>query len=148
MEKLKTFTIGFTKKSAEDFFGKLHEAGVKSIIDVRLNNSSQLAGFAKKEDLRFFLKAIHGIDYVHIPELAPTQDILDAYKKHNGDWTVYEDKFLNLMEQRRIESTVARDTIDNGCLLCSEHLPKHCHRRLVVEYLQRHWGNIDIQHIV
>jgi uncharacterized protein (DUF488 family) len=148
MAKIQTFTIGFTKKSAEEFFGKLHEAGVKRIVDVRLNNSSQLAGFAKKDDLRFFLSAIYGIEYIHLPELAPTQDILDAYKKHDGDWNVYEDKFLNLMEQRRIETTISHDTIEHGCLLCSEHLPNHCHRRLVVEYLQRHWGNIDVTHIV
>jgi uncharacterized protein (DUF488 family) len=148
MSKIQTFTIGFTKKSAEDFFGKLHQAGVKRVVDVRLNNSSQLAGFAKRDDLRFFLNAIYGIEYIHLPELAPTQDILDAYKKHDGDWNIYEDKFLNLMEKRRIETTISNNTIDYGCLLCSEHFPKHCHRRLVVEYLQRHWGDIDVKHIV
>lgn len=147
MAKIEAFTIGFTKSSAEDFFGKLHDAGVKRVVDVRLNNSSQLAGFAKRDDLKFFLRSIFGIDYVHLTELAPTQDVLDAYKKHNGDWKVYEDKFLNLMEKRQIEKSISKDTIDQGCLLCSEHLPKHCHRRLVIEYLQKHWGDLSVKHI-
>ena len=92
------FTIGFTKKTAEEFFAKLQAAGVKRVIDIRLNNVSQLAGFSKKDDLRYFLRAIAGIDYLHVPELAPTQDILDAYKKHKGDWSVYETEFMKLME--------------------------------------------------
>ena len=145
---IETFTIGFTQKSAEMFFTKLHDAGVLRIVDVRLNNSSQLAGFAKRDDLRFFLKGLYGIEYVHLPELAPTKDILDSYKKHNGDWTVYADKFMELMDRRKIESTVPKETLSRGCLLCSEHLPKQCHRRLVLEYLQRHWGPIEVQHLI
>jgi uncharacterized protein (DUF488 family) len=147
MAKMHTFTIGFTKKSAQDFFGKLQKAGVKRIVDVRLHNSSQLAGFAKKDDLQYFLKAICGIDYVHLSELAPTQDILDEYKKNNGHWSVYERKFRKLMEQRRVEAAVSKEVIDGGCLLCSEHLPQHCHRRLVVEYLQQHWGEMEVTDI-
>lgn len=147
MGRIHTYTIGFTKKSAEAFFTKLHEAGVKRVVDVRLNNSSQLAGFTKREDLEFFLKGLYGIEYVHLPELAPTKDILDAYKKNNGDWSVYELEFLELMNQRSIEKSIPKDVIADGCLLCSEHLPKHCHRRLVVEYLAQHWGNIDTTHI-
>lgn len=145
---MKVFTIGFTKKSAETFFTRLQKAGVRRLVDVRLNNVSQLAGFSKKDDLRYFTKAICGIDYVHMPELAPTPEILDFYKKQkNGDWPLYERQFLDLMRSRRIEETVPRDLIDGGCLLCSEETPDHCHRRLVAEYLRDKWGDIEIEHI-
>lgn len=144
---MKLFTIGFTNKKAETFFEKLRNAGVKRVIDVRLNNVSQLAGFSKKEDLRYFLRAIAGIEYVHLAELAPTKELLDAYKKHNGDWSTYERDFLELMERRRIESSLAREIVDQGCLLCSEDKPHHCHRRLVAEYLQQRWDGVSIQHL-
>lgn len=148
MSKIQIFTIGFTKKSAEEFFSKLGEAGVKRVVDIRLNNVSQLAGFAKKNDLEYFLRAICGIDYIHMPELAPTQEILDEYKKRKGDWSVYEKKFLSLMSNRQIEEKVSKDVLDGGCLLCSEDTPDHCHRRLVAEYLKDRWGNVEIKHIV
>ena len=144
---MKIFTIGFTKKSAETFFTKLKNAGVKRLVDVRLNNVSQLAGFTKRDDLRYFTKAICGIDYVHLPELAPTQDILDAYKKHKGDWGVYEREFLDLMRRRHIEDNTSREILDDGCLLCSEEKPHHCHRRLVAEYFRQHWPDVEIEHI-
>jgi uncharacterized protein (DUF488 family) len=145
---MKIFTIGFTKKPAEMFFMRLKNAGVKRLVDVRLNNVSQLAGFTKKDDLRYFTKEICHIDYVHVPALAPTADILDPYKKQkNGDWPLYERQFRALMEQRRIEETVSRDVLDGGCLLCSEEKPHHCHRRLVAEYLKEKWGDVEIEHI-
>lgn len=144
---MKLFTIGFTKKSAEKFFGLLRGSGAKRLVDVRLNNVSQLAGFAKKDDLAYFAKEICGMEYVHVPELAPTQDILDEYKKNKGDWAVYERKFLELMRQRQIEKTVARNLVEDGCLLCSEDKPHHCHRRLVAEYLKEHWGEVEIKHL-
>jgi uncharacterized protein (DUF488 family) len=144
---MKIFTIGFTKKPAETFFTRLKEAGVKRLIDVRLNNLSQLAGFTKKDDLRFFAKAICDIEYVHMPNLAPTQDMLDAYKKQKGDWGLYERQFLDLMRSRHVEETTSPETLDAGCLLCSEEKPHHCHRRLVAEYLSEKWGNVQIQHI-
>jgi len=144
---MKLFTIGFTKKSAETFFTRLMEAGVKRLVDVRLNNVSQLAGFTKKDDLRYFTKAICHIDYVHLLALAPTADILDPYKKaKNGDWPLYERQFLDLMHSRHIEN-LPRDILDGGCLLCSEEKPNHCHRRLVAEYLKQHWGDVEIEHI-
>jgi uncharacterized protein YeaO (DUF488 family) len=115
---------------------------------VRLNNVSQLAGFTKKDDLLYFLDVICQMEYLHIPALAPTQDILDAYKKQKGDWSVYEDRFLTLMRERRIEESISRETMDDSCLLCSEDLPDHCHRRLVAEYLRNKWGDIEIRHIV
>lgn len=145
---MKIFTIGFTRKSAETFFTRLKDAGVKRLIDVRLNNVSQLAGFAKKEDLRFFTRAICNIEYVHLPELAPTAEILDPYKKvKHGDWELYERQFLELMRSRRIED-IERNLLDGGCLLCSEETPHHCHRRLVAEYLKGHWGGVEIEHLV
>ena len=144
---MKLFTIGFTKKSAEAFFTKLQAAGVKRLVDVRLNNVSQLAGFAKRDDLRYFAKTICRIDYVHLPELAPTQDILDAYKKHKGDWDLYEREFLRLIAQRKIEESVPRETLDGACLLCSEDEPHQCHRRLVAEYLKGKWPDVEIVHL-
>lgn len=141
------FTIGFTETAAEQFFTLLRQAGVKRVVDVRLNNTSQLAGFSKKDDLRFFLREVVGIEYVHMPELAPTKDILDAFKKHRGNWTVYEQEFNALMAMRGIESVISRDTANLGCLLCSEKKPHHCHRRLVAEYLQKHWGDVSTKHL-
>jgi uncharacterized protein (DUF488 family) len=142
------FTIGFTKKSAETFFTRLKNAGVRRLLDVRLNNVSQLAGFTKKDDLRYFTKAICNVEYLHLPELAPTAEILDPYKKaKNGDWALYERQFIELMRSRNIESTVSRDVLDGGCLLCSEEKPHHCHRRLVAEYLKEHWRDVEIEHI-
>jgi uncharacterized protein (DUF488 family) len=141
------YTIGFTKKSAEAFFTKLRTSGVKRIIDVRLNNVSQLAGFTKKDDLPYFLKVICGIEYIHMPILAPTKDMFDVYKKHNGDWSVYEQKFLDLMSSRRVEDVVSKDVLDYACFLCSEDEPHHCHRRLIAEYLDRKWQNIQITHL-
>ena len=144
---MKLFTIGFTKKSAETFFTILKTAGAARLVDVRLNNVSQLAGFTKRDDLRYFTKAICGIDYVHLPVLAPTQDILDAFKKHKGDWGLYERQFLDLMRARQIERQVAPELMDRACLLCSEETPEHCHRRLVAEYLRHHWGEVEIEHL-
>jgi uncharacterized protein (DUF488 family) len=144
---VKLYTIGFTKTTAESFFTRLAKAGVKKVIDVRLNNISQLAGFAKKDDLRYFLKAICGIGYEHRPELAPTQDMLDEYKKRRGDWARYEERFLELMAQRKVEETVPRSAVDQACLLCSEDKPHHCHRRLVAEYWKKKWGDLEVIHL-
>jgi uncharacterized protein (DUF488 family) len=142
------FTIGFTKKSAERFFTLLKEAQVRRVIDVRLNNRSQLAGYSKATDLEYFLRAIAGIEYRHVPELAPTQDLLDAYKKQKGSWSQYEERFLHLVRSRAVENSLDRSKFDMACLLCSEHQPEHCHRRLVAEYLKDKWGDIEIQHLV
>ena len=144
---MRIWTIGFTKKTAEGFFSALKSAGARRIVDVRLNNVSQLAGFAKKNDLPFFLDKLCGAGYVHLPSLAPTKDILDEYKKRGGDWAEYEKRFLDLMEKRRIEETLDPETLDDACLLCSEDKPHHCHRRLVAEYLRDHWGDVEIRHL-
>ena len=144
---IQLFTIGFTQKSAEQFFESLAKSGIKTLIDTRLNNISQLAGFTKKNDLKYFLKKIGGIDYIHITDLAPTKDILDEYKKNKGDWGVYEQKFLKLISDRQIEKKVTPELLNHGCLLCSEAKPHNCHRRLVAEYLSTKWENIDICHL-
>jgi len=144
---VRILTIGFTKTSAEGFFSRLKASGAKRVVDVRLNNVSQLAGFAKREDLQYFLAQICGIDYVHLPQLAPTQELLDEYRKKGGDWQRYEHDFLDLMRSRKIEQSVPKDLVSDGCLLCSEDKPHHCHRRLVAEYLQREWGDVDISHL-
>ena len=141
-------TIGFTKKTAAGFFELLRKSGTRRIVDVRLNNVSQLAGFSKRDDLKYFLKEIAGIDYLHQPLLAPTQDILDAYKKHKGDWNIYESAFHDLMKKREIEKRLDPATIKGGCLLCSEDKPHHCHRRLVAEYLKAHWVDVEVRHLV
>ncbi|MGI6457858.1 MAG: DUF488 family protein [bacterium] len=149
MKPVTIYTIGYTRQSAEEFFEKLKKSGTKRIIDVRLHNVSQLAGFAKKDDLRYFLKEIGGLDYLHMPDLfAPTPDILDAYRKRKGSWEEYEKNFLQLLRHRKIENHVSRDIMHEGCLLCSEDTPHHCHRRLVAEYLQKKWDEeVEIRHI-
>jgi uncharacterized protein (DUF488 family) len=147
-EQVDLFTIGFTQKKAEQFFETLIKSGVKRVIDTRLNNVSQLAGFAKKPDLAYFLQKIGGIEYIHILDLAPTKDILDAYKKKEMTWDSYEQKFNQLITQRKIESKLSIDIIDKSCLLCSELKPHNCHRRLVAEYLQNNLEkNIKIHHL-
>ncbi|MDY6938929.1 MAG: DUF488 domain-containing protein [Cyanobacteriota bacterium] len=144
---IQLFTIGFTKKTAQTFFETLIDSGVRRIIDTRLNNVSQLAGFAKRKDLEYFLNRIGNIEYYHLLDLAPTKDILDRYKKQGGDWDAYEKSFLDLMEKRQIENQVTPELLDGGCLLCSEAKPHHCHRRLVAEYLNQKWGKVKICHL-
>lgn len=146
---MKVLTIGFTEKKAERFFSLIKLSGAKRIVDVRLNNVSQLSGFAKKDDLKYFLKEICGVEYIHIPELAPTKEILSPYQKKEISWQQYEEKFLSLMSRRNIERHVKQDLISDGCLLCSEHLPHHCHRRLVYEYLKAHWNDesLEVKHL-
>ncbi|MEU9486419.1 DUF488 domain-containing protein [Streptomyces decoyicus] len=145
---MKIYTIGFTKKPAEKFFSLLRTSGASTLIDVRLNNVSQLSGFAKRNDLKFFLGELCAMTYVHRPDLAPTQSILDDFKKQGSGWATYEDRFLKLMEQRRVEEAVPRELLKNAVLLCSEDKPHHCHRRLVAEYLAGHWGSATIEHLV
>jgi uncharacterized protein (DUF488 family) len=145
---MRVFTIGFTKKSARTFFTKLRDSGAQRVVDVRLNNVSQLAGFAKKDDLQFFLREICHMGYVHLPILAPTAEMLDTYKKKKGEWSAYERDFLALMRSRAIETNITREQIADGCLLCSEEKPHHCHRRLVAEYLREKWTGLEIVHIV
>ena len=148
MAKATVSTIGFTKTTAEGFFDRLLNAGVKKVVDVRLHNTSQLAGFAKADDLAYFLKKIGGIQYVHEPLLAPTDPMLKAYKKEKGDWSAYEERFRGLMSERQIEKHFKPEAFDGVCLLCSEATPHHCHRRLVCEYLNEKWeGALEVRHL-
>ena len=146
---MEIFSIGFTQSSAAQFFGTLKQAGIRRLLDVRLNNTSQLAAFAKRDDLAFFLREICGAAYEHEPLLAPTQEMLDAYKKRKGDWTIYEREFLTLMRERHIESILSPEPFRDAPtpLLCSEKTAEHCHRRLVLEHLQQAWGDITIAHL-
>jgi uncharacterized protein (DUF488 family) len=145
---MEIYSIGFTQKSASQFFGAIKAAGIERLLDVRLNNTSQLAGFAKQADLAYFLGEICTCAYEHEPLLAPTQQMLDAYKKQKGDWRVYETEFLALMRARKIETEIARESFDRKTvLLCSELTAEHCHRRLVLEYLQKHWDGVTIRHL-
>ncbi|MBE3097034.1 MAG: DUF488 domain-containing protein [Planctomycetes bacterium] len=144
---VRLFTIGFTKKTAREFFTALREAGVRRVVDVRLSNASQLAGFTKKEDLAYFLREIGDIDYVHRPDLAPTKEILDAYKKKNLTWPEYEERFARLVAERKVETLLVPGDLDQACLLCSEPKPDKCHRRLVAEYIQHIWPGVIITHL-
>jgi len=145
---MEIFTIGFTKKRAIDFFGLLKKYGIKRLIDIRLHNSSQLAGFTRHEDLKFFLKEICGADYIHEPLLAPTEEMLKKYKNDNS-WAEYEQEFADLLSQRKIEEKLRKDLFDiPTVLLCSEPTPEHCHRRLVADYLKDKWDDeIKITHL-
>ena len=145
---MNVFTIGFTKRTAADFFGALRQAGIKRLLDVRLNNSSQLAGFTNSSDLPFFLREICAAEYLHEPLLAPTQEMLDAFKKAKGSWDEYERKFLQLMTERKIEDRLDPKLLAAPtALLCSETTAEHCHRRLVLEYLQEKWGGLTVVHL-
>ena len=148
MAKASVATIGFTQTSAERFFDRLLSACVKKVVDVRLHNTSQLAGFAKADDLAYFLNRIGGIAYVHEPLLAPTDAMLKAYKKDKGEWAAYETRFLDLMAERGIEHRLKPELLDGACLLCSEAKPHYCHRRLVCEYLNdKRDGALTVRHL-
>jgi uncharacterized protein (DUF488 family) len=148
MANLTIYSIGFTQRTAEDFFDTLRNAGICRLMDVRLNNTSQLAAFAKRDDLRFFLREICNADYVHEPLLAPKQEMLDAYKKSKGAWSDYEASFLALIRERRVEEKLERDSFAvPTALLCSEFTPEHCHRRIAMEYLSEAWGGISLHHL-
>jgi uncharacterized protein (DUF488 family) len=147
-EPITLFTIGFAGKTAQEFFQLLQNAGVKRLIDVRLNNVSQLAGFTKKKDLEYFLRAIAGIEYLHYADLAPTPDILDRFKKKGEmDWAEYERLFNLLLQERKPEEHHRPEEFDQACMLCSEPTAENCHRRLVAEHLSRKWGGVVIKHL-
>jgi uncharacterized protein (DUF488 family) len=142
------YTIGFTQTTAEHFFKRLNDAGVERLLDVRLNNSSQLAGFAKAKDLPYFLRELVGASYEHEPVLAPTQGMLDAFKKRKGDWSSYEAAYLELLEHRRVEFVLSPADFERpSALLCSEATAEQCHRRLVCEYLATRWPSVHAVHL-
>ncbi len=142
---MQIFTIGFTRSSAEHFFARLKQAGVARLIDIRLNTRSQLAGFAKADDLAFFARKLCGIETLHRLDLAPTPEMLAAYRERR-DWRSYERAFRRLLARRKIERLDSA-LFDGACLLCSESLPHHCHRRLVAEHLAGHWPGVVVTHL-
>ncbi len=145
---IKLFTIGFTKKSAEHFFELLKNNGVNKIVDIRINNSSQLAGFTKGSDLAYFAKSINNIGYIHIPDFAPTKELLSNYQNKKIDWVGYQKIFMSLIEQRKVFSKYDITGFDGACFLCSEESPEKCHRRLLVEYFKEKNKNIQIIHLI
>ena len=145
---MEVYSIGFTQRRAQDFFGALKRAGIRQLLDVRINNSSQLAGFTKREDLPFFLRELCGVEYTHDRRLAPTQELLRAYQRKNISWPEYEVAFLALMVERQVERHIDQSffTVPT-VLLCSEAKPDRCHRRLILEYLNQKWGGLKIVHL-
>lgn len=145
---IKLFTIGFTGKSAQTFFNLLRKSNVKKIVDTRINNVSQLAGYAKGTDLKFFAAEIGQIAYEHDTNLAPTKELLSRYRDKKITWEEYEVEYLDLLDVRQISNKINIDLLHESCLLCSEHTPEKCHRRLLAEYLKQVRGDIEITHLI
>lgn len=146
---MKIYTIGYTKKSAEEFFGALEEHGIERVVDVRLKNTSQLAGFTKKQDLEYFLDRISGIEYCHLDFLAPSAELMKVYKESGEDWDLYVREFSKLLSERQVLDRLDRQSFSEKqcCLLCSEPEADHCHRRLVAEHLKEAWSEVEIVHL-
>ena len=143
----KIFTIGYAGKNARQFFSILKQAGIRKVIDVRLYNTSQLAGFTKRQDIEYFLQAIVGAGYIHLPIMAPTKQLLNDYKKGLINWQQYQKQFKSIIGRRQIEKHLMPQDMDMSCFLCSEAKADNCHRRLVAEYLAEHWQNASIHHL-
>lgn len=144
---IRIFTIGYAGNSARGFFTALKRAGIRKVIDVRLYNTSQLAAFTKKQDIEYFLQNIVAAEYVHLPIMAPTPQLLSDYKKGLIDWKRYEIQFKAIIAQRHIQEYIMPQDADMSCFLCSEAKPDKCHRRIVAEYLTEHWRNVSIHHL-
>ena len=145
---IKLFTIGFTEKSAEQFFDLLINAGVKKIIDTRIHNVSQLAGYAKGRDLKYFAREIGNMEYEHRVDYAPTKELLHQYRHKEITWPEYEAKYIRLLKERNIIKNTDFKSLQGACLLCSEHMPEQCHRRILAEYLRNHNRKIKIIHLL
>ncbi|MBM4274658.1 MAG: DUF488 domain-containing protein [Deltaproteobacteria bacterium] len=145
---MEIYTIGFTQKSAAEFFETLKQAGIKRLVDIRLNNQSQLAGFTKQADLQYFLEKICRIEYIYEPLLAPSREMVEGYRKRELSWEDYESQFIKLMEERQITKHIKKLFFKKRTvLLCSEPRPDQCHRRLVAEFFMRRWGDVSILHL-
>jgi uncharacterized protein (DUF488 family) len=140
------YTIGFTKHSAEEFFGILQRNQVKRVIDIRINKTSQLGGFAKVPDLPYFLQAVGGIEYQAIESLAPSKELLSQYRDKSIQWDEFQSRYLSLLESREVLDSLNPTEFDSSCLLCSENTPEKCHRRLLGEVLASRWG-VEIVHL-
>jgi len=145
---MKIFTIGFTQKTAEQFFTLLKENGIKMLVDTRLNNKSQLAGFAKGTDLKYFLKEILGIEYSYRPDFAPTKELLQGYRKNKISWGEYEEIYVDIIKKRRKLENSNLKEFDKACFLCSEHEPDQCHRRLLAELIASLEDDVKIKHLM
>ena len=139
--------MGYAGKNARQFFTILKQTGIRKVIDVRLYNTSQLAGFTKRQDIEYFLQTIVGAEYIHLPIVAPTKQLLDDYKKGLISWQQYEIQFKAIITERQIQRHITPQDMDMSCFLCSEAKAGNCHRRLVAEYLAKHWQNVSIHHL-
>ena len=146
---IQLYTIGFTRKTAEEFFGLLQTNGVQVVVDVRLKRDSQLSGFAKGRDLPYFLKNLIDCDYCQNESMAPTPELLKRYRQDKS-WAQYEADFNRLLYDRQLIVQLDRGwwAKNATCLLCSEHEPDHCHRRLIAEYMMAHWPEVEIHHLM
>lgn len=145
---MRIHTIGFTRKTAEEFFALLRDVGIGRVIDVRLSNTSQLAGFSKRDDLAFFLDEILGAGYEHPPELAPSRELFRAWRREDLPWERFVDRFRGLLAERGVADRLTPADFDPPTvLLCSEHEPDRCHRRLIVEHLADAWGEVEAHHL-
>ena len=144
---MKLYTIGFTKKSAEEFFNLLIKNKINTVIDIRRNNKSQLAGFTKKNDLKFFLKKIADIKYIHLIKFAPSEILLKDYRSKHLNWAQFEKKYFEQIEIYENWENFDNDVLQNGCLLCSESSPNNCHRKLLAELLLNKFRD-KIDHII
>lgn len=145
----RVFTVGFTEKSAEHFFGLIKSNSINVLFDTRINNVSQLAGFAKNKDLSFFLKELCGTEYIWEPKFAPTKDMLSQYRSKEMEWGEYELRYKDLICKRNVEACYPTDLFIQSCLLCSEHLPHHCHRKILVDYLNEKWEKkMEVVHLL
>lgn len=145
---IKLYTIGFTGKPAEKFFSLLKNSEVTKIVDTRINNVSQLSGFAKGSDLKFFAKEIGNMAYVHNLDFAPTKELLSRYRDKKISWSEYEIEYLNLLDIRKIAQKIEIEKLHQNCLLCSEHTPEKCHRRLLADYLKHLKSDIEVIHLI
>ena len=144
----KIYTIGFTGKTAREFFDLLNSTDAKYLADTRLNNNSQLAGFTKKGNIEYFVEKLTRLKYIELPLLAPEKEMFQQYRK-DGDWELYESRYNQLLERRSASETIDRALLDKGAiLLCSERTPEKCHRRLAAEYLKANrFPEADILHL-
>ncbi|MFA0847160.1 MAG: DUF488 family protein [Methanobacterium formicicum] len=141
---MKIYTIGFTQKSAEEFFNILKDNQIEQLVDIRLNNKSQLAGFTKMKDLKYFLKKIANIDYYYFDYLAPTKEL----RKIVEQWEIYTYEYLKLLENRNVLDILDPDFFKKRTVfLCSEKLASQCHRRILANYIQENWPNVEVVHL-
>ena len=142
---MKLYTIGFTKKTAKEFFDLLIKNKIKTIIDIRRNNNSQLSGFTKENDLKYFLKKISNINYIHLINFAPDQELLKEYRDKKINWDQFEQKYMKQLNDPNLWKNLDIDSFKDGCLLCSESSPEKCHRRLLAEFLLNNYLDKSIQ---